>query len=130
MTDIATVAYKAAEESHRITHMSVYLVLATTPVIIALQYFTSEHPLFPFERNARTFFLSILILMPLLFICALVLYGFETYKGSLFWKMYTVLGGRQRQPRKQLSGESITSSRSFSTPFTAHSSAVLLQHLY
>lgn len=108
-TDIAAVTFRAAEDTSRITHMSVYLVLATTPFIIALQYFTSEQPLFPFERNVRSFFVSILVLIPLLFVCALILYVFDTYKRTMFWKIYAALGGKKRRPRKHLSGKSITS---------------------
>lgn len=114
MTDIASVTLRAAEDRSRITHMSVYLVLATTPFIIALQYFTSEQPLFRFERNPQTFFLSIVILMPLLFIFALTLYGFDKYKWALFWKIYAALGGRKWQPRKDLLGISANSGRPIS----------------
>lgn len=105
MTDIAAVTFKAAEDTSRITHMSVYLVLVTVPFIIVLLYFTSEQKLFPFERNVRTFFTSVILLTPLLFLCALTLYGFDTYKWTLIWKIYAALGGKKRQSKKHLSGE-------------------------
>lgn len=104
-TDIAAVTLRAAADTSRITHMSVYLVIATSPFIIALQYFTSEQPLFSFERSPRTFFISVTVLIPLLFICALGLYGFDRYKWTLVWKIYAILGGKKRQPRKHLSGK-------------------------
>lgn len=104
-TDIAAVTFKAAADTSHINHMSVYLVLATTPFIIALQYFTSDKPLFPFERNIRTFIYSILILIPLLFVCALALYGFDKYKWELIWKLYAALGRKRRKPQKNLSGK-------------------------
>jgi hypothetical protein len=104
-TKIASVTLKAAEETSRITRVSVYLVLATTPFIITLQYFTSDRKLFPFERNARTFFVSVLVLMPVLFILALMLYGFDTYKARIFRKMYAGMGGRKKLPQSTFAGK-------------------------
>lgn len=102
--------------------MSVYLVLATTPFIIALQYFTSERNIFPFERNMQTFFMSVLMLMPLLLVFAFTLYGFDAYKWTLFWKVYAMLGGKKRQPRKHLSGRFFYDKQSSCTfaPLSVH----------
>ncbi|KAF2831926.1 hypothetical protein CC86DRAFT_280925, partial [Ophiobolus disseminans] len=104
-TDLAATSLEAVKETSRITRISVYLVLTTTPFIIALQYFTSERKLFAFERNPRTFFLSICILMSSFFVLALSLYGVDTYKWILFRKIYEKMGGKERPPQQRIAGE-------------------------
>jgi hypothetical protein len=106
-TGIAVVALQTAEETSRIARVSVYLVLATTPFIITLQYFTSDSKLFSFDRNVRTFFVSIGILMPALLGLALMLYSFDIYKGKVFRKVYEGMGGKRKISPQILSGEQV-----------------------
>jgi hypothetical protein len=104
-TKIAGVALKATIETSRIARMSIYLVLATTPFIITLQYFTSDSKLFSFERNVRTFCVSVGILMPALLGLTLMLYGFDIYKEWIFWKVYEGMGGKKRLSPQIVSGK-------------------------
>lgn len=53
---------------------SIDIPKVVTAVVIALQYFTSESELFAFERNARTFGISVGIVISFLFSLALILY--------------------------------------------------------
>jgi hypothetical protein len=103
--ELAVTSLKAAKETSQITRISVYLVLVTSPFIIALQYFTSESKLFPFDRTPRTFFLSTGVLMLLLFSFALALYGVDAYKSVLFWKVYGKMSGQRDRPRRRMIGE-------------------------
>lgn len=71
MTDAATEAAESAsksqrfaEETSRATRVNVQLLMVTTAVVIALQYFCSDRALFAFERNPRTFWISIGVLVP------------------------------------------------------------------
>jgi hypothetical protein len=111
-TEIAAVSLKAAEETSRVSRVSIYLVLATTPFIIALQYFTSERNLFAFERNPRNFFTSIGILMPLLLVLAYIFYSVDTYCLILFWKVFEKMSGKRRGSKTHFNDD-FHDSRSF-----------------
>ncbi|XPS79207.1 hypothetical protein M3J07_011210 [Ascochyta lentis] len=65
---------RIAEDTNRATRVSVQLLLVTTAFVIALQYFCSERALFAFERNVRTFWISIGVLIPSLLILTLALH--------------------------------------------------------
>jgi hypothetical protein len=39
------------------------MIWITTPLLLALQYFGGDKDIFPFERNTKSFFVAILILV-------------------------------------------------------------------
>jgi hypothetical protein len=78
--------------------------LIYTPFIIALQYFTSDQQLFGFDRNPRTFAMSIGVLIPVLLALATLLYILDTIKGIIFWKFVQIFGWKK--PRNIVNGES------------------------
>jgi len=42
------------------------VIWITTPLVLALQYFGAEKDIFAFERNAKTFFIALFVLLFLL----------------------------------------------------------------
>ncbi|KAF2831927.1 hypothetical protein CC86DRAFT_280201, partial [Ophiobolus disseminans] len=62
-TEAACENQKAAQETSQTTRVSVEILLFTTPFAIALQYFGAERAIFSFNRNPRSFFICIVILL-------------------------------------------------------------------
>ena len=108
-TELAANSLKTAEKTSRITRISVYLFVATSPFIIALQYFTSgqaqDQRIFNLDQTPRTFFLSIGALMFLLLLFTFTLYILDLYKSRLFWIVYGKMSGSKRLRKKVVTGE-------------------------
>ncbi|KAH7072767.1 hypothetical protein BKA63DRAFT_567359 [Paraphoma chrysanthemicola] len=68
-TEAALANMRAAEKTSSTTQVNVLLIWVTTPIILVLQYFGAERPIFAFERNTRSFVLALLVVfaaLPLL----------------------------------------------------------------
>lgn len=76
----AAKSQKAGEDTSRATRVNVQLLMVTTAVVIALQYFCSDRDLFEFERSPRTFWISIGVLVPGLLILTFMLHTLDELK--------------------------------------------------
>lgn len=78
--ELAKKTQKAAEDTSRSTRVNVQLLVFTTAIVIALQYFCSDRAVFAFERNVRTFWVSISILVPSLGFLTVALHILDQFK--------------------------------------------------
>ncbi|KAJ4334591.1 hypothetical protein N0V87_006736 [Didymella glomerata] len=83
---------KFAGEMARATRVNMQLLIITTAVVIALQYFCSDQALFSFERNSRTFWISLCVLVPGLSVLFFVLNALDHVKFIFFDRFYGRLG--------------------------------------
>ena len=79
-TELAVKSQQVAEDTGRATRVNVQLLMVTTAVVIALQYFCSERALFAWERNVRSFWISISVLIPSLLLLTFALHIFDRFK--------------------------------------------------
>ncbi|KAF3038772.1 hypothetical protein E8E12_000549 [Didymella heteroderae] len=86
-TELAAKSQKVAEDTQRVaedtgraTRVNVQLLMVTTAVVIALQYFCSDRALFAWERNVRSFWISITVLIPSLLLLTFALHVFDRFK--------------------------------------------------
>ncbi|KAJ4380084.1 hypothetical protein N0V86_004393 [Didymella sp. IMI 355093] len=77
---VAEGTQKVAEDTGRATRVNVQLLMVTTAVVIALQYFCSERALFAWERNVRSFWISITVMIPSLLLLTFALSIFDRFK--------------------------------------------------
>lgn len=77
---VAIDTQKVAEDTGRATRVNVQLLMVTTAVVIALQYFCSDRALFAWERNVRSFWISISVLIPSLLLLTFALQLFDRFK--------------------------------------------------
>lgn len=77
---VAVDTQKVAEDTGRATRVNVQLLMVTTAVVIALQYFCSDRALFAWERNVRSFWISITVLIPSLLLLTFALQLFDRFK--------------------------------------------------
>jgi hypothetical protein len=77
-----------AEEMARTSRVNMQLLIITTAVVIALQYFCSDQALFSFERNPRTFWIGLCILVFGLILLFLFLHALDHVKLVSFDRWY------------------------------------------
>lgn len=90
-TDAAVSAAKSqefAEEMARAARVNTHLLIITTAVVIALQYFCSDQALFSFERNPRTFSISLCVLVPGLLLIFFGLHALDHVKAVSIARFY------------------------------------------
>ncbi|KAH6612474.1 hypothetical protein C7974DRAFT_418420 [Boeremia exigua] len=93
VAESAAKSEKFAEEMSRFTRLNVQLLMVTTAVVIALQYFCSERALFKFERSPRMFWVSICVLVPSLLLLTYILHAVDQVRKFLTDK----LAGKQQK---------------------------------
>ncbi|KAJ8113690.1 hypothetical protein OPT61_g4232 [Boeremia exigua] len=87
-TESANKSQRAAEDTGRATRVNVQLLMVTTAVVIALQYFCAERDLFAFERSAQAFWISICVLVPALLLLTFALHALDEFKEVLTKRLY------------------------------------------
>ncbi|KAH7072764.1 hypothetical protein BKA63DRAFT_567357 [Paraphoma chrysanthemicola] len=83
---------KAAEETSRTTRVNVQLLLTTTPLALALQYFCADSNIFSINRTPKTFVVCLFVLMLSLPLLTFVLQVIDSQRRAFVDKVLQRMG--------------------------------------